>query len=728
MTQENGKNGHIFEFGKFVLDPNERTFYADGEPVHLTDKVFETLHLLVLNNGRLLTKEQMMTSLWEESFVEEGNLAKNISRLRKILNVDNVSLIETVPRRGYRFAADMKELDGETSLLVRRNLRVKITQTSDEDLIETKTHEAIGEQIRSLPAARSRPYLSIAVVATLLLTVASALGFYFLRSSRPAIQQQAGVLQLTNDPADEFWPKWTQDGRIRFYRMGSDKKGQNMLMNADGTDKTEVGIGHWSPDGTKVIRAKPGDKSAMYLTNADGSNEITLPAIGNTDWSADSKKIVYQFGVGENKNSELYIYSLETGETRNITNHPGFDADPSFSPDGSQVVFASTREGNAEIYLMNSDGSNVRRLTNHPSWDNHPVFSPDGTTIAFNADREDENSDVYLMNTDGGDLRRLTDSKFNETVEPGCWSPDGTKIAFYSDREGNDDIYVTSAEVFRPRLILADKDAALQFPSYSPDLKRVVFESILPDRSGELRVYDVEAGETRVLAKTESSDIQPVISPDGTLVAFQNKVGSNTEICLVDIDGGEPVNLTQNSARDIVPSFSPDGTRLAFVTNREGNTAGFHLYTMDLHGGEQHRVYLKEGLVFSSSWSPDGREIVFVNDNIGSGNFDLYSVSLDDPSEARRLTSGPRVEAYPSVSPDGKRIAFASSNDGNWEIYLVNRDGTGLLRLTRDPANDFTPQFSKDGSRIIFSSDRGGKSAIYEIDLTQPAISPEASS
>jgi len=112
-----------------VLDPQERVLLADGKPVHLADKVFDTLLFLLENNGRLLTKDEMMTSIWEESFVEEGNLAKNISRLRKILNTDGVELIETLPKRGYRFRADVKELDGATSLLVHRRLRVKVSQT-----------------------------------------------------------------------------------------------------------------------------------------------------------------------------------------------------------------------------------------------------------------------------------------------------------------------------------------------------------------------------------------------------------------------------------------------------------------------------------------------------------------------------------------------------------------------------------------------------------------------
>lgn len=108
MNEATENTGIKYEFGKFILDPQERVLLSAGEPTHLSDKVFDTLLLLVRHNGQLLTKDEMMTSIWEESFVEEFNLAKNISRLRKILNTDGGQLIETLPKRGYRFRAEKR--------------------------------------------------------------------------------------------------------------------------------------------------------------------------------------------------------------------------------------------------------------------------------------------------------------------------------------------------------------------------------------------------------------------------------------------------------------------------------------------------------------------------------------------------------------------------------------------------------------------------------------------
>ncbi len=1192
MNEATEKTGTKYEFGKFVLDPHERVLLADGEPTHLSDKVFDTLLLLVRNNGQLLTKDEMMTSIWEESFVEEGNLAKNISRLRKILDTDGVGLIETLPKRGYRFRADIRQIDGETNLLIHRRLRVKVSRHADDDVVGAhplaraadpslneihsiavlpfqplggkaddnifglgitdalitqltrageiqvrptssmirfnvqpqdavsagrelqvdailegnyqrldgrlrltvqmlrsgdgssvwadsliseagdifalqdriaervvgalrkklsdeamakltkrytanveaykeylkgrfffskrtaegydlalacyekaiqidpsyalayagladiynllpvydgfaphdyfpkakaaalkalfidgtlaEAHAALGlailhydwnwsgaetsfrtavildpnyaaayqllgvyflridrtgdalialkkareldpfspinavwlaevlrhygetdtsirlhlETIESFPdfflahyhlafayidagrldeadlhrkravalshensltlslqgilqaamgnipavhetlevllRMKRTSYISSANIASVYAAlknegkaiewletgleerdpnltwiqfdkefeflkpiprfqkllqqvgpveqevarpsrsaqnvglwrmvfafgavaamIISALAIYFWKTERPGLPNETAAIRLTTDPAQDSSPRWTQDGRIRFLRTGSDKRVESMLMNADGTNQTVVhdfgalDHGFWSPDGTKIVFIKADKAAGYFLANADGSNEIPLEFFGgNFDWSPDSRKIVYQKKVAVVDN-DIFVYSLETGISANITNNPAFDADPSFSPDGKQVVFASLRDGNAELYVVNADGSDVRRLTDNPSWDSHPVFSPDGTMIAFPSDRESEDSDVYLMRSDGtGAVKRLTDWKSNEAVGPGSWSPDGTKIVFVSDRDGNDDIFVVSAEAYRPQPILSDEKSNLSFPSESPDGKLIAYQSNGPDKHGELRIFDVELKQSRLLMETENIDIAPIFSPDGEQIIFQAKAGTNTEIFSIRPDGTELRNLTNNPARDSAPGWSPDGTQIVFSSNRGGNSGTYNLFVMNADGSGQHQIYAnKGGMSLSPAWSPDDDSIIFTNDmeDGQTGNFELFKTYVGGGEAEQRLTFRSGSDSDPAFSPDGRQIVFTSENDGNREIYLMNSDGTGLLRLTRNLAEDVTPRFSHDGRRIIFSSNRTGKFVLYEI-------------
>ena len=110
LSETADRNRHeIYEFGPFRLEPAERKLLRDGEVVALTPKVFDMLVMLVRNSGHLLDKDELIRSLWPDSFVEEGNLTNNIFALRKALGNDHEH-IETVPRRGYRFVGAVRQL------------------------------------------------------------------------------------------------------------------------------------------------------------------------------------------------------------------------------------------------------------------------------------------------------------------------------------------------------------------------------------------------------------------------------------------------------------------------------------------------------------------------------------------------------------------------------------------------------------------------------------------
>ena len=104
-----GQAKRFYVFGLFRIDVTERMLFGEKGAVPLTPKAFDTLLFLVENSGRVLSREELMAQVWPDSFVEENNLAQNISTLRKVLGPDGAKLIETVPKRGYRFVADVKE-------------------------------------------------------------------------------------------------------------------------------------------------------------------------------------------------------------------------------------------------------------------------------------------------------------------------------------------------------------------------------------------------------------------------------------------------------------------------------------------------------------------------------------------------------------------------------------------------------------------------------------------
>ena len=708
----------VYEFGKFVLNPRERTLLVDGAPIHLPAKEFDTLLLLVEHNGRALTKGEMMSAIWQDAYVEESNLAKQISRLRKLFSSNGDQFIETLPKYGYRFTADLRRtlVETEDAVILEKRIVKRVTFS-----VENEDEPAT----LSLPPARR----SLLTVRNLVLLLVGILGLTYLAwqfrrsifASHTAAIDPYEPIRLTDNPNDDTWAIWTQDGRIKFVRVYPDKPADWLVMNADGTGQSVIQMSderlfpNPSPDTKKVMYQKKPDLTKLYLSNADGSGEILLPFHGGR-WSPDSRTIAYHSKLAQEQ-FDIFLYSVDTGQSRNVTNHKSFNGDPTFSPDGKQIVFVSNRDANLEIYLINVDGTNLRRLTDNRANENHPSFSPDGTQILFNSNRENENEDVYVMNVDGTNPQKVTNwDKTNETAEPGCWSPDGTKIAFWSNRNGKDDIYVVSAETFRPRVVLSDGDHDLIYPSYSPDGRRMLYIKEGENKSGELRIMDLQTQQSTLVSKTDLSAIVSDWSPDGNWIAFSDRRNGNSEIFVVRPDGSQLQNLTNNPAIDRGPAWSPDGRHLVFARVDPSGTVQLHLMNAD--GSDAHPLTARLGWEGDPRWFPDGTRILFCCDRTDSpGNMlDICQIKADG-SEERRVLFHRDHDVQPAVSPDGKLIAFVSHADGNDEIYVMNSDGSWLVRLTRNPAQDGWPRWSPDGKKLMFISNRGGKYAIHEIAL-----------
>jgi len=178
---------HLYEFGEYRLDTAERLLLRKGQPVSLPPKVFDTLVVLVEHGGHLMEKNELMHELWPDAFVEDVNLSVNISTLRKVLgeSEDGGHYIDTVPKRGYRFVADVRELEGESEdLVVHSRFRARVVS---EEIGTIPEPAAVGRQLTHTAAPRLNrkrrivPVVLGASVVVLGLTLAAV---YFHNSSR----------------------------------------------------------------------------------------------------------------------------------------------------------------------------------------------------------------------------------------------------------------------------------------------------------------------------------------------------------------------------------------------------------------------------------------------------------------------------------------------------------------------------------------------------------------
>ncbi len=132
MTNQTG--GHCYSFDVFRVDADERILFKGNREIPLTPKVFDTLLALIENSSHVLTKKELMQKVWPDSFVEENNLAQNISILRKALGAD---YIKTIPKRGYRFVADVQTSgDEDERVIIRERMRTRIVVENTDDQID----------------------------------------------------------------------------------------------------------------------------------------------------------------------------------------------------------------------------------------------------------------------------------------------------------------------------------------------------------------------------------------------------------------------------------------------------------------------------------------------------------------------------------------------------------------------------------------------------------------
>ena len=243
-----------------------------------------------------------------------------------------------------------------------------------------------------------------------------------------------------------------------------------------------------------------------------------------------------------------------------------------------RIVFASDRDGNWEIYVMDADGGNQENLTNHPAFDSQPDWSPDGTKIAFYSSRDGRPGQVYVMDADGKNVIKLTEGP-GQGENPD-WSPDGRKIAFTVANLWKFHIEVMDADG-NNREKLVDPAA---YPSWSPDGRKIAFISRGREVAGEMHVIGADGQGLKRVIHDLTRDESPAFSPDGRRIAYvMSKARAPGQIYVVGVDGKNRVRLTHNKEHHGRPAWSPDGRIIAYdvVDGKWPDQATIHLMTAD---------------------------------------------------------------------------------------------------------------------------------------------------
>lgn len=639
----NQSDKHLYEFGPFRLDPAERLLLRNGQHVPLTPKAFETLLILVENCGHVINKDELLKKVWPDTFVEEVNLAKNVSYLRKILGGEQAAqYIETIPKRGYRFVAIVKDVCDERAGLMWAAPAASLA--NDREEVE-KGDLNSGAEPRKMPIEReqhplpSKPRSSRQAwwAAWPALGLLLGVGIWTL-VFRPASESPTPVLNivpLTSFPGRETQAAFSPDGnQVAFVWDGAKGDNPDIYVKL-------IGAGHplrltthpaadshpvWSPDGRYI---------AFFRQTTESSGYYLIPALGGS----------------ERKVSDVFPYRMTfQGNTQY------------YSPDGSflAVPDKNSQEEPFSIHLVSIETGEKRKLT-EPSagavGDTYPAFSPDGKTLAFLRSSSRATTDLYLLSLEGGEPRRLT---FDNTSILGlAWTSDGREIVLASRRGGS--IY---------------------------SLWRIPVTGGTPVR----------------LPTIGQSVVSPVISRRGNYLVYTQAL-DDQNIWRLEWDAagrvGPPTSLISSTLGDNGPDYSPDGRKVVFASNRSG---GFGIWTCDRDGANPLPL-IDRGpyLTGTPRWSPDGRWIAFDSRSNDMGNADIYVISVEG-GQPRRLTSELSEDVAPSWSRDGKWIYFGSTRSGSMQIWKVGAEGGQATQVTKQ--GGFEGFESTDGKHFYYAKGR----------------------
>jgi hypothetical protein len=275
------------------------------------------------------------------------------------------------------------------------------------------------------------------------------------------------------------------------------------------------------------------------------------------------------------------------------------------------------------------------------------------------------------------------------------------QIAFVSDRTSDlYDIYLLNLDRHTTQLLWQNPYTEA-YVAWSPDGDWLTFSSwTAPDYKGD--IYNLRADDGGQFVNLTNSTFEERYarwSPDGSQLVFEAQHDTDdVDIWTMNADGSHQTNITNSDTWDFEPTWSPDGERIAFTTNREDIT---QIWLMNPDGSEAVNLTLESAHHGHAAWSPDGTRIAYSRCvapatcnyeevNGTDDNWDIWIMDADGSNNIQ-LTDSPTSDLAPSWSPDGTQIAFVSYRDGNAEIYVMNADGSEQVNVSNNPAADFGP-------------------------------------
>jgi Tol biopolymer transport system component/DNA-binding winged helix-turn-helix (wHTH) protein len=701
VTDDQISGIRCYRFGHFVLDAHRVHLWRDDECVPISLKAIEVLALLVEHRGEVVTKDELLARVWPNTAVEENNLARHVSTLRKALgdNREHHDFIVTIPGVGYRFVAAVREW------------RPAAAATSIPELI-------------SAPEPGSANRESEVVLAP---QVPRAGGFKSLARGWKVVPAAAAAVLLTAVLPIAWWAgdaaEPAEDTRTR---------GQLTRLTYGS------GLQHqpsWSPDGTRVVFASDvSGNSDLWVQDVRHALPEPLTTAPDHEWqpawSPDGRWIVYR---SERDGGGLYVMPADGGDARRIST---FGHKPRWSPSGRWILFSSSILDAAKVtpYIVGFDGrlpeplrpDVIGRFTSaHLAWgpggDRVSVWgrSREGGWTLVTMAPDSRNAPTESAIPDG-----MLDGLRESSLRPGsfAWGPGGDRLYFEGRSGDTSNLWevavdpVSLAWLDAPRALTMgpgiDRDFVI-----SPDGRRLAF-SVVSERT---RLWSFGLGpdgrlhDGMPLTSGSAGEFDAAAPRDGRRLAFRTVRGGRQQLWERSAAGIERVLLAGNEWNGSSPRWAHDGRTLAYSRRGSGAAA---IGLVDAETGTERLLQLPPNLTMElvpDDWSSDGSTILAACRPGPGQPHSTCTVAIDDSSrivDVRVIASAPGLSLIcQRFSPDERWISFMAVDDrkpGTSTLYVMPARGGPWTPVTSGRSYDDKPRWSSDGRTLYFISDRGG--------------------
>jgi Tol biopolymer transport system component/DNA-binding winged helix-turn-helix (wHTH) protein len=727
---------HLYEFGEFRLDTQEKILMRGDQSVALTPKVFELLSVFVENHGRLLGKDELMKKIWADSFVEEGNLTFNIRQLRIALGDDaqRPVYIKTVPRHGYRFiAAVRKTVEKEPPIIVEEESPAIDSAT---DIEKIPTVENIGKKPKpftEIPETNnsrwfSKSYLPVAAVIILLITsLASALIWSSSQTASPT-----GTPLLETEFKSE---QLTNAGGV--YRAVISPDGRRMAYLNEIGNRTGIWLKHFETgESTQIIQdtddayyglAFSNDNQELYFSRGPKTDEarkidiyrvsvvggIPKQVVGGVEGlfslSPDDRQISFVRCPREDQNfCSLFVADINgKSETKLLTRpRPILMRDNQFSPDGKliAVVAGQSRSSSSEFGLIGVEVATKaeREINNHKfSSIKYLRWLPDQSAILLTGFEPPNNSvKIFKVSTQTDEIKVLTE---DSSITYDCLSLDkAAKRLVTTQVTANFKLWLASAAAPNAGKPISQSAEAMYFGQsvmiFSPSGKKILYASAA-DVNQQIWIMNADGTNQRQLTSSRGTNWQPRLAPDESYILFASTRTGEAQIWRMNTDGTDQTQISEDAgSRPIL--VSSDGRTIYYESPKTSNLK--KIFTGD--DGKTTSTVVSEERMFQPEISPDEKTVAYFS-RPPNQPFQIALMSLADAKILKTFSIADEKSLPVKIvwSPDGKFLFYLCEGDKQnvvWRLSLDTGKSEIFVDLGADEVSDIS--FSPDGKSFAF--------------------------